>query len=122
MFVLLPFPGNRKPEASPIATWTLITITLTVSLYQVVMSQNGRLEHAGLAFALGIVPAKVRLISLVSYSFVHADITHLLVNLFYLAVFGAGVEAAIGRRKLVLLYIAGAAVGGVLQVLVALKE
>ena len=66
----------------------------------------------------GIVPTHFRLHSLVTYAFFHESYGHLLVNLFYLWVFGAGVEEAVGRVKYLLWYVAGGAFGGAMQLLV----
>ncbi len=84
----------------------------------------------GLIARWGLVPADVSaalhgapgagpgvLVTLVTSAFLHAGWAHLAVNLAYLAVFGAAVEAAVGLRRFLGLYLAGAAIGGLAQVL-----
>lgn len=119
--MLLPVPGGRRPARTPIITWVLLATTTIVSGYQIVTTRNGNLAGGGVAFSFGILPAQIRPIAFITYSFVHSDIGHLLINLFYLWVFGGGVESAIGKVRFLTLYLLGGAVGGALQVLVALK-
>jgi membrane associated rhomboid family serine protease len=118
---LLPFPSDRRPARAPILTWALLAVTAGVSIYQIIVSHNGAIESAGVAFALGLVPAHIRPFSFLTYSFVHSNVSHLLINVFYIWVFGAGLESALGKSRLLVLYLLGGAVGGALQVLVALK-
>src|SRR5690348_7157620 len=68
----------------------------------------------------GLEPGHFRPLTLFTYPFVHESGGHLLINLFYLWVFGAGVEDAIGSGWFLMLYLAGGAVGGALQCAVTL--
>jgi membrane associated rhomboid family serine protease len=70
--------------------------------------------------AVGLTPLRFNPLTLFTYIFFHADVPHLIINLFYLYVFGAGVEEAVGRGRYVLLYLACGAVGGLLQWLVSI--
>ncbi len=122
--MLLPFPSNRRPETHPVVTWSLLSITAVVSLYQIGVSHNGSLPlpmHS-LASVLGIVPIHFRPFTLITYTLPHANVGHLLVNLFYLWVFGAGVEGAVGHKRFLGIYVWGGAIGGALQLLVALRS
>ena len=66
------------------------------------------------------MPLRFHPLTLFTYIFFHIGVAHLVINLFYLYVFGAGVEEAVGRSRYVLLYLACGAVGGVLQWLVTI--
>ncbi len=70
--------------------------------------------------AVGLVPLHLHPLTLFTYIFFHAGASHLIVNLFYVYVFGAGVEDAVGRSRYILLYLACGAVGGLLQWLVTI--
>lgn len=67
---------------------------------------------------VGVIPAHFRPYTLLTYSFFHEGLLHLLANLFFVWVFGSGMEEAIGRWRFLALYVAGGAVGAILQVLV----
>jgi membrane associated rhomboid family serine protease len=117
--LLLPFPENRVPAISATATRFLIAITAAVSLVQIAVTRNGTLPVQGLAHILGVVPARINPVCLITYTFIHADIAHLILNMGYLLVFGAGVEAALGRVRFLGIYVTGGALGALLQTLVA---
>jgi membrane associated rhomboid family serine protease len=68
--------------------------------------------------AVAVTPLRFNPLTLFTYIFFHAGVPHLIINLFYLYVFGAGVEDAVGHSRFVLLYLACGAVGGLLQWLV----
>jgi len=75
-------------------------------------------RSAEMLSAVGLTPLSFHPLTLLTYTFFHAGIAHLVVNLFYLYVFGAGVEEAVGHSRFVLLYVTCGVVGGVLQWLV----
>jgi membrane associated rhomboid family serine protease len=52
---------------------------------------------------------------LVTYAFLHAGLSHILFNMLYLWFFGPEVEAALGKRGFLRLYLGGAIFGGLLQ-------
>lgn len=103
-------------------TIALLVITAVITLALVAEERFIPRAHAEeILLAFGVVPARFRFGSLLTYTFVHAGLGHLLINLFYLWVFGAGVEEAVGRFRFLLLYLVGGAVGGALQALVTLS-
>ena len=54
-------------------------------------------------------------LQLVTYSFLHAGVSHILFNLLYLWIFGPELEAELGKRGFLRLYLGGAIFGGLLQ-------
>lgn len=58
----------------------------------------------------------VVLVTLLTSTFVHAGTLHLLANLLYLAVFGAGVEGILGGGRFLALYLLTGVLGGVAHV------
>jgi len=118
---VLPYASDHRPARSPIATWGLILLTTALAVPFILTGRLvGAWREAELLYAFGLVPGHFRPLTLFTYPFVHESVGHLLINLFYLWVFGAGVEDAIGRRGFLLLYLAGGAVGGALQCAVTL--
>ena len=107
----------------PWVTWGLLVANATVFLVEVALG-------AGLDDLLrrwGLVAADVRgpgggldpaaLATLVSSLFLHAGWLHLLVNLVYLAIFGAAVEGRLGHLRLLALFLGAGLAGGLAHVL-----
>jgi membrane associated rhomboid family serine protease/TolA-binding protein len=101
-----------------------VTITLlcvNVALWLLVWlvgRQNGGTAAEALFSHFGVVPHDFNPLTLLTYPFFHVSLAHLLTNMFYLWVFGAAVEEAVGWWRFLLLYLAGGAFGGVLELLV----
>lgn len=55
---------------------------------------------------------------LLTYSLLHANLTHIAFNMFSLYVFGRDVENTVGRSRLLLLYVASVVAGGLVQIAV----
>jgi len=117
--VLLPYATDRPPARRPDLTWTLLAVNALLTLLTLILQQvNGPGSARAIYHTFGIVPAHFQPFSLLTYSFFHDGLGHLLTNLFYLWVFGAGVEEVVGGWRFLALYLLGGAVGGVLETLV----
>lgn len=126
--MLLPYASEEGPlreggshQVRPYATLVLLVITLATAVGMEIAMQTGngdRVERVLEWFAL--VPARplAHPWAFLTYVFLHVGFAHLLANAFYLWVFGGGVEAAVGWKKFLALYLAGGAFGGVLQCVV----
>ena len=70
---------------------------------------NGTLEEA--ISALGTIPGDIvtgkRLWTLLTSTFMHADLTHILGNMVYLWVFGDNIEDALGHSRYLIFYLLG---------------
>ena len=73
----------------------------------------GRYAIPGLAQAVGFEPWQ-----LITYSFLHANLTHIFLNLFALYMFGRDVEATLGPRRYCVLYFAAVLTAALVQLLV----
>jgi membrane associated rhomboid family serine protease len=123
--MLLPYATTERmdkhapPQPMPYVTVALMLATLIVAVFvELAAHGTGPYTRAQWFNTLGLVPNKVMPLALFTYPFIHAGIGHLVLNLCYLFVFGSGVEAAVGKGKMLLLYLLGGAVGGTLQILV----
>ena len=100
-------------------TWTLGTVLFIITAWVVFGSPQPMQWHGEpILSAFGIVPARFHAFTLLTSLFFHAGFGHLAGNLLYLGVFGAGVEAAVGRTRYLLLFLAGGVFGGTLQWLI----
>ena len=116
---MLPYASDHKPSRVPAITWALLILTTLLSAWLILADRiAGPGRTAEMLAAVGLTPLRFHPLTLFTYIFFHASIAHLIINLFYLYVFGAGVEEAVGRSWYVLLYLACGAVGGLLQWLV----
>lgn len=120
--MLLPYTSDCRPTKFPAATFGLLIVTAFITISTMAGDHLAHLPASrGLFLSFGLTPAHFRPINLLSYIFFHDGFPHLLVNLFYLWVFGAGVEAAIGRKRLLCFYLAGGIIGGIFQTLFSLR-
>ena len=120
--MLLPYASDCRPKQFPAVTVTLLIVTALFTLGSIASDHLFRLPSSRiLLLNFGLTPLHFRLLNLFTYPFFHDGIAHLLVNLLYLWVFGAGVEAAIGRKRMLFFYLAGGTVGGVFQTLFSLR-
>ena len=118
---MLPYASDHRPSRVPIVTWTLLSLTGLLSVWLMLADRlggNGR--TAEMLAAVALTPIRFHPLTLFTYIFFHAGVAHLVVNVFYLYVFGGGVEDAVGRSRYILLYLASGAVGGLLQWLVTI--
>lgn len=113
--MLLPYATDKRPARNPVMTLSLLVINLTIMLILEVGARMERWEPIAPLQQFGLVPNHVNPLTLLTYMFVHASFAHLLINGFYLWLFGAGVEEAVGSGKFVSLYVASGIVGGALQ-------
>jgi membrane associated rhomboid family serine protease len=118
---LLPYASDHVPARRPVITWALLIVNIALSLWVAAAQHWGGIgRSAGILATFGLVPAHLNPLTLLTYSFFHADLSHLLINVFFLWVFGAGVEDAVGRRRFLPLYLLGGVFGGLLQGVVTL--
>ncbi len=104
---------NPPNMPTPIVTYTLILLNVLIFFIGVGWPQlllPGATSYSDVINGLGMVPAYVlqgeRLYTLFTSMFLHAGLMHLLGNMLYLFVFGDNVEAALGRGRYLLLYLA----------------
>lgn len=120
--MLLPYASDCRPKKLPAITVGLMIVMVLITFGATLSDHVARLPHARtLFFTFGLTPAHFRPANLLTYTFFHDGFTHLLVNLLYLWVFGAGIEAAIGRSKLLFFFVTGGIIGGIFQTLFSLR-
>lgn len=63
----------------------------------------------------GVTPNDLKITSLITHQFLHANTMHLIGNMFFLIICGFAVEAAIGHRNFLLFYLMTGIAGGLAQ-------
>ena len=119
--MLLPYASDFVPKRRPWATLVLMVLLLLLTLL-VTGNSRLRLAWAGthLLHTFGILPVRFHPFTLATYTLFHESLGHLLTNCFYLWVFGAAVEAAVGKLRYLLLFLLSGMVGGLMQWLVTI--
>jgi membrane associated rhomboid family serine protease len=104
----------------PVVTWLLILANVLVFLVEVGGSDAGM---QAIANAFGVTPSALLggttpapVFTLLTYMFVHADLSHIFGNMIFLWVFGDDVEEALGRGRFLLFYLLCGIIGGVVFV------
>ncbi len=69
-----------------------------------------------------VVAEPLRLYTVLTHAFFHADWFHLLFNLYFLYVFGKNVEHVFGRKRFLILYFGAGLFGGLLQLLLTRRH
>lgn len=114
VFLTCGLPVEVKPphlRSRPWATWTLAALIAGGSLCAFGFGDTA-------LFALGLVPAELGRyggLTLATSFFLHENVWHLLVNLYFLLVFGDDVEDRLGRGRHLILVALSALAGGLTQ-------
>lgn len=111
--MLIPIATNRPCRAFPIVTVALIVInTLVLGLEYAVGGQ--------LLNEWGFTPARPSMVTLVTSTFLHGGLFHLLGNMLFLWVFGSVVEDALGPLVYGIFYLGGGLAAGLMDWLVTM--
>jgi len=103
----MPLGGLEHPKRRPVVT--LVIIVLNIAVYAITSYENFFLAVGDYwANIGGFVPSLIATPShwyrIFTSMFLHGDIFHILFNMYFLYLFGRGVEDAVGGRKFLALY------------------
>lgn len=107
--------SNERPPL-PAATASLVLLNFVV-YGAIVLGAAVRGPDAAVRWyaSLGLVPAAIGWYTPLTYSFLHASVPHVSVNMLLLWVFGCPLEAALGARRFLLAYLVAGIPAGLLQ-------
>lgn len=117
----LPYASDTPLERVPKVTLALMGVHTSLLLSLMLGEQVAHWSLLPIFQRFGIVPGQFQPFTLATYFWLHAGLSHLLLNMFYLWVFGGGVETALGGRRFLLLYLLSGMVGGGLQAFVTAR-
>lgn len=119
------FPQRRQPafNAPPGTTWLCVGLVGAFALYKFLPADAQRwlLEHFALIPVLFFAQMKagglgpLELLPLVSYSFLHADWMHVLINAAMLLAFGSLIERHLGTVLFLVFFVVAGIAGGLAQ-------
>ncbi len=99
---MFPLRDDRPTSTTPIVTILLITACVLVFGFELLLddfSRNAFMLH------YGVVPAHVRLQSLLTSMFLHGGWSHIIGNMLFLWAFGKSLEDAMGHSKFLAFYL-----------------
>jgi membrane associated rhomboid family serine protease len=111
---MIPLRSTERVYARAAITATLIGINTVIFLYQMTLSPYAL---NGFVLEWGIVPDRLRMVTLLTSMFLHGGWLHLLGNMLFLWVFGRNVEDLIGGGRFLAFYILCGLAAAVVQVI-----
>ncbi len=123
---MIPLRDNRKTESLPVVTWTLVALNVIIYLWDRNWHPFGQsVIFADLTMRPNEVTQALRgrgdlfaLVTIFTSMFMHGGFTHILGNMVFLVVFGAGIEDALGPARFALYYILWGVAAAIAQVYV----
>jgi membrane associated rhomboid family serine protease len=113
----------RRPEYLPRVSLTAVLLMVNAIIFVIECFALGYPPQFSLDnhFALSVEGLKNGFVwQLLTYQFMHANLWHILANSWAIYLFGREIEATLGPRQFLVLYLAGGTVGGIFQVIAAL--
>ena len=123
---MIPVRDNQPKESVPVVTWTLIALNVLIFLWD----RHWNIFGSNQVFAdLTMQPVEVvraiqgkgdffPLITIFTSMFMHGSLSHIIGNMVFLFVFGAGIEDAVGSSRFALYYILWGVVASLTQIYV----
>lgn len=101
--------GGAEPRRFPLATMAIIAVNAVVYIITSLATYFTSTSPSFI-YKLGYIPALLLsydgIVRIFTSMFVHADLLHIIFNMYFLYVFGKGVEDLISSRRYLLLYVA----------------
>jgi membrane associated rhomboid family serine protease len=111
---MIPLKSSEPHYTKPSVTLAIIAVNVAVFLFQ--LSMPGNLQNRFI-MQYGLVPDRLHYSSLLTSMFIHGGFLHIAGNMWFLWIFGRGVEDLLGHAKYLFLYFACGIAGGLLFVL-----
>lgn len=100
---MIPLRSSEPHYTRPTVNLVLIAINVLVFFYELSLGNGYRLNHFIAQY--GIVPDRLNLASILTSMFIHGGFLHILGNMWFLWVFGRGVEDVLGHGKYLFFYL-----------------
>ncbi len=112
---MIPLRSSERHYTPATVTLVLIIINVLVFFYELSMSRYGLNRFIGI---YGIVPDQFHWSSLITSMFIHGGFLHILGNMWFLWIFGRGIEDLVGHGRYLIFYLGCGVAAGVIHVLV----
>jgi len=114
------FPiGDQNVEGGykPYVTYTLLALNVLVFIFQASLTL---VQYEAFIHAFGLIPVDLvsgkNTFTLISSTFLHGNLSHILGNMLFLWVFADNIEAVAGHWRFILYYLAGGLIAGLIHV------
>ncbi len=101
---MIPLRSSEPHYRTPSVNLFLIAANVLVFLYELSLGNGYRLNH--FISLYGIVPDRLNLASVFTSMFIHGGFLHILGNMWFLWIFGRGIEDILGHAKYLVFYLA----------------
>ena len=109
---MIPLRSSERTYTTPAVTLALIAVNLVLFIYEVSMPED---QLNGLIRLHGIVPDRFHFSMLFTSMFLHGGWMHVLGNMWFLWIFGKGIEDLLGHARFLIFYLACGVVAGLLH-------
>jgi membrane associated rhomboid family serine protease len=99
---MIPLRSSEPHYSRASVTLVIILVNVLVFIYELSLPSWARNNFIALH---GIVPARLQLSSIVTSMFIHGGFLHILGNMWFLWIFGRGVEDLLGHAKYLVFYL-----------------
>jgi membrane associated rhomboid family serine protease len=113
---MIPLRSSERHYTPSTVTLLLIAANVLVFLYELSLGSGYQLNRFIATY--GIVPDRLHPSSVLTSMFIHGGFLHILGNMWFLWVFGRGVEDVLGHAKYLFFYLACGIAAGVVHILV----
>jgi membrane associated rhomboid family serine protease len=112
---MIPLRSSEPHYTRPTVTLWIIAANVVVFLYELTLPSNALNRFIMLH---GVVPDRLNYSSILTSMFIHGGFLHIAGNMWFLWIFGRGVEDLVGHAKYLFLYFAGGLAAAFLYILV----
>lgn len=112
---MIPLRSSERHYTPSTVTLILILINVLVFVYELTLSRYGLNRFIG---TYGMVPDRFHWSQLLTSMFIHGGFMHILGNMWFLWVFGRGIEDLLGHGRFVVFYLVCGVIAGLIQMLV----
>ena len=107
---------SKRTEAKPFLTYAIIVAFIVVMIIASTPQATGVIQDE-YALRPGYVSQGMRLISVLTYSFVHSDWLHIVLNCFALLLVGTIIEGEVGSPRFGIVFLASGVIAGLAHVI-----
>ena len=113
---MIPLRSSERHYTPSTVTLILIVANVLVFLYELSLGSGNQLNRFIATY--GIVPDRLHASSVLTSMFIHGGFLHILGNMWFLWIFGRGVEDILGHAKFLVFYLACGVAAGVVHIVV----
>jgi membrane associated rhomboid family serine protease len=110
---MIPLRDTQPSRTTPLITVGIIVVNVLVFLYQVSLDRFSLNYFIG---EFGVIPDRLRYMSLITAMFLHGGWLHLAGNMWFLWIYGDNVEDILGHGKYLLFYLLCGVAAALLQI------